>query len=48
MLLMQKKQMHEDLKSWYQNVPDAEQKIKDDINRVFRYAEDNDVIIKFN
>lgn len=43
-----KKQMQEDLKSWYRNIPDAEQKIKDDMDRVFRYAEDTDVIIRFN
>ncbi len=43
-----KKQMREDLKSWYRDTPDAEQKIEKDIAVVFRYAEDNDVVIKFN
>lgn len=40
--------MREDLKSWYRDTPDAEQKIEKDIAVVFRYAEDNDVVIKFD
>lgn len=43
-----KKQMREDLKSWYRDTPDADQKIERDIDTVFRYAEDKDVVIRFN
>ena len=45
---MAKEKMEEDLKSWYKNTPDANKKIERDINTVFRYAQDNDVIIRFN
>lgn len=45
---MAKEQMREDLKSWYRNTADAESKIERAISTVFRYAEDNDVIIRFN
>lgn len=45
---MAKEQMREDLKSWYKGTEDAENKIERAISTVFRYAEDNDVIIRFN
>ena len=45
---MAKKQMEEDLKSWYRDTEDADEKIQRDISTVFRYAKDNDVIIRFN
>lgn len=47
---MAKKQMHDDLKSWYykEDTEDADKKIEHDISTVFRYAKDNDVIIRFN
>lgn len=44
---MAKEKMREDLKSWYKNTPDAEQKIERDMSTVFRYATDKDVIIRF-
>ena len=43
-----KKEMRADLKSWYRDTPDADQKIERDIATVFRYAEDKDVVIRFN
>ena len=43
-----KKIMREDLESWYRDIPNASDKIENDLSTVFRYAEDNDVIIKFN
>ena len=39
--------MRESLESWYKNSPDAEMKIKKEIEQTFRYAKDNDVIIRF-
>lgn len=45
---MAKKQMLEDLKSWYRDTEDADKKIERDISTVFRYASDNDVIIRFS
>ena len=42
-----KKIMREDLESWYRDIPNASDKIENDLSTVFRYAEDNDVIIKF-
>ena len=45
---MAKEQMKEDLKSWYRDTPEAESKIAREINTVFRYAQDNDVIIRFS
>ena len=45
---MAKKQMLEDLKSWYRDTEDADKKIERDISTVFRYATDNDVIIRFS
>ena len=45
---MAKEQMRKDLKSWYRDTDDADNKIEQDISNVFRYAHDNDVIIKFN
>lgn len=43
-----RKKMEEDLKSWYRDTEDADKKIERDISTVFRYASDNDVIIRFN
>lgn len=45
---MAKKQMKDDLQSWYKDTEDADKKIERDISTVFRYAKDNDVIIRFN
>ena len=45
---MAKEQMLKDLKSWYRDTPDADKKIDRDISTVFRYAQDNDVIIRFS
>ena len=45
---MAKEKMEEDLKSWYRDTPDAAKKIERDISTVFRYAQDNDVIIRFS
>lgn len=42
-----KKRMEEDLKHWYRDSKDAETKVKRDIDEAFRYARDNDIIIKF-
>lgn len=43
-----KKIMGEDLKSWYKDVSDAQVKIENDLSTVFRYAEDNDIVIRFS
>lgn len=43
-----KKMMREDLKSWYRDTEDADAKIERDVSTVFRYAQDNDVIIRFS
>ena len=43
-----KKDMHDSLKSWYRDTSDADEKIKRDIDIIFRYSKDNDVIIRFN
>lgn len=45
---MAKEQMKEDLKSWYRDTPDADKKIEREISIVFRYSQDNDVIIRFS
>ena len=45
---MAKEKMREDLANWYRNTPDADTKIERDISTVFRYAQDNDVVIRFN
>ena len=45
---MAKEQMKEDLKSWYKHTTDADKKIERDMSTIFRYAQDNDVIIRFN
>ena len=42
-----KKRLESDLKQWYRNTENAEEKIKMDLDTVFRYAKDNDVIIRF-
>ena len=42
-----KKRLESDLKSWYKDSENAEEKIKRDLEVVFRYAKDNDVIIRF-
>lgn len=42
-----KKRLERDLKSWYKDTDDAEAKVKRDLETVFRYAKDNDVIIRF-
>lgn len=43
-----KSRMQEDLNQWYKDSDNKEEKIKRDVGIVFRYAEDNDVIIRFN
>lgn len=45
---MAKKQMQDDLKSWYKDTEDADKKIERDVSTVFRYAKDSDVIIRFS
>lgn len=45
---MAKKEMEESLRSWYKGCEDAERKIADEISTVFRYANDRDVVIRFN
>ena len=43
-----RKIMREDLESWYKDTRDAQINIENDLSTIFRYAEDNDVIIRFN
>ena len=43
-----KKNMRKDLQSWYKDMSDAQVKIENDLSTVFRYAEDNDIIIRFS
>ena len=43
-----KKIMRENLVSWYKDVSDAQVKIENDLSTVFRYAEDNDIVIRFS
>lgn len=38
----------ESLKNWYKDTHNAEQRIEDEIADTYRYAKDNDIIIKFN
>ena len=45
---MAKKELEKDLKHWYKDTEDAESKIQRDVSTVFRYARDNDVIIRFS
>lgn len=42
-----KKRLECNLRSWYKDSENAEEKIKRDLENVFRYAKDNDVIIRF-
>lgn len=42
-----KKRLENNLRSWYKDSKNAEEKIKRDLETVFRYAKDNDVIIRF-
>ena len=42
-----KKRLESNLRSWYKDTKNAEEKIKRDLETVFRYAKDNDVIIRF-
>ena len=42
-----KSRLRKDLENWYGDHPDAEDKVNRDINTVFRYAEDSDIIIAF-
>ena len=42
-----KKRLESNLRSWYKDTENAEEKIKRDLETVFRYAKDNDVIIRF-
>ena len=41
-----KKRLESNLRSWYKDTENAEEKIKRDLETVFRYAKDNDVIIR--
>ena len=43
-----KKRMEESLKHWYKDTKNAKEKIAKEIEQTFRYAQDNDIIIKFN
>ena len=43
-----KKNMRKDLQSWYKDMSDAQVKIENDLSTIFRYAEDNDIIIRFS
>lgn len=42
-----KKRLESNLRSWYKDSENSEEKIKQDLEIVFRYAKDNDVIIRF-
>ena len=42
-----KKQIRHNLESWYRHSKDAEQKIQKDMDLMFRYAKDDDVVINF-
>ena len=43
-----KAEHRENLKHWYKDTHNAEQRIEDEIADTYRYAKDNDIIIKFN
>lgn len=43
-----REKQREFLKNWYKDTPNTEQKIEDELAEMYRYAQDNDVIIKFN
>lgn len=43
-----KADMRRGLLDWYRDIPDKESKVDKSVSIVFRYAKDNDVIIKFN
>lgn len=43
------KELHkESLETWYRNSPNSEALIQAELDTVFRYAKDTDIIIKFN
>lgn len=42
-----KKRLESNLRSWYKDSENSEEKIKQELEIVFRYAKDNDVIIRF-
>lgn len=42
-----KKRLESNLRYWYKDSENSEEKIKQDLDIVFRYAKDNDVIIRF-
>lgn len=42
-----KKRLESNLRFWYKDSENSEEKIKQDLEIVFRYAKDNDVIIRF-
>ena len=42
-----KKDMRESLKQWYKGTENADEKIEKEIADTFRYAKDNDIVIKF-
>ena len=42
-----KKNMEESLRAWYKNDSEVDIKIKKEIEMTYRYAKDNDVIIRF-
>ena len=43
-----KKLTREYLRNWYRNSPDADKEIEKDIEKTYRYAQDDDIIIKFD
>ena len=42
-----KRSTEQSLRSWYKDDPEADAKIKKEIEMTYRYAKDNDVIIRF-
>ena len=43
-----KQRMKKDLENWYKDSPGSSIEIKKELDRTYRYAQDNDVIIKFS
>lgn len=43
-----KKDMRGSLEQWYRGCEDADKRIDRDLRTVFRYAEDNDIVLRFN
>ena len=43
-----KAEMRKSLEHWHKDTTNAEEKINKEIEKAYRYAEDTDIIIKFN